>query len=70
MKVKLLKRLRKRAYLIRYGSFYKPVLKSSLFKESYSGGYFNTRKEAENALRTYIILSARLEYKRPMIKMY
>ena len=69
MKVKLLKRLRKRAYLERLGGCYRACFNSTFFTSVVSP-LFKTRKEAENRLREYIIICARLEFKRTRIKMY
>ena len=69
MKVKLLKRLRKRAYLIKYGNYYKAYFKTTFFT-ALSSPFLETRKKAENRLRDYIITSARFRFKRPKIKMY
>ena len=69
MKVKLLKRLRKKAYLERLGGCYRACFNATFFS-SVSSPLFETRKEAENQLRYYILICARLEFKRPKIKMY
>ena len=70
MKIKLLKKLRRNAYLERRNNEYRAVLEASMFMEGVSSYWMGTKKEAEQQLRYAILLIARMNYKRGKIKMY
>jgi len=70
MKTKLLKKLRRNAYLERRNSEYRAVLKPYMFTEVVISCWMETKKEAEEQLRYVILLIARMNYKRGKIKMY
>jgi len=70
MKTKLLKKLRRNAYLERRNSEYRAVLKAGMFTGGVTSYWMGTKKEAEEQLRYAILLIARMNYKRGKIKMY
>ena len=68
MKTKLLKKLRRNAYLERRNNEYRAVLKATMFTEGLTSCWVKTKKEAEQQLRYAILLVARKNYKRGKIK--
>lgn len=70
MKIKLLKKLRKLAFIERRNSEYRAVLKSGWCTCGLSSSWLKTEKKAKEALRYYIILIANTFYKRKKSKVY
>lgn len=70
MKTKLLKKLRRNAYLERRNNEYRAVLKASMFMYGVTSCWMKTKKEAKQQLRYAILFIARADYKRGKIRMY
>lgn len=64
MEIKLLKKLRKLAFIERRNNEYKAVLKSGWCTFGLSSTWLKNEKEAKQVLRYYIILIANMYYKR------